>query len=44
VKCHLRNLYRRLRVTNRIEATRWLLDRGIQVEAPARPKHLTLAG
>ena len=46
VKFHLRNVYRRLRVTNRIEATRWLLDRGISVEAPATAaaRPLTLAG
>jgi DNA-binding CsgD family transcriptional regulator len=27
VKFHLTNVYRKLRVTNRTQATRWLLDR-----------------
>jgi len=35
VKFHLSNIYRRLRVSNRTEAARWALSRGIADERPA---------
>ena len=38
VKFHLTNVYRKLGVTNRTEAARWALARGIQVDPPNKPE------